>query len=225
VSVTLRLRANAALYAFAPPPTGRRGRPALKGRRLGSLAELAAGAVFERVETAAGTRHVHVVRGLWYSVFHTQPVQVVLVRGPEREEGFDVAILSTDTDASAAQLIERYGRRWAIETCFQEAKQTTGVGQARNRTERAVERTVPFGFLCQTLVIAWYTLHGDHTRDLDARRGGAPWYTQKTALSYHDMLTALRRELIRAQFPPQGGRRPSPREFTNAARALEKTAA
>ena len=42
VTVTTRMRANAALFALAPPPTGRRGRPALKGARLASLAQLAA---------------------------------------------------------------------------------------------------------------------------------------------------------------------------------------
>lgn len=43
------MRANAADFALASPPTGKRGRPALKGARLGSLAELAATAVFEPV--------------------------------------------------------------------------------------------------------------------------------------------------------------------------------
>lgn len=225
VTVTLRLRANAALYAFAPPRTGKRGRPALKGQRLGSLGELARGAVFQTVQTADGNAQAHVVRGLWYSVFHTRPVQVVLVRGADRDQGFDIAILSTDTDASAGQLIERYGQRWAIETCFQEAKQTTGVGQARNRTERAVQRTVPFGFLCQSLVIAWYALHGDHRRDLDTRRKSAPWYTQKATISYQDMLTALRRELIRAQLPPRAARHPTPPQITHAAHTPARYAA
>ena len=39
---TTRLPANAALYAPAPPRTGKRGRPRLKGARLGRPAELAA---------------------------------------------------------------------------------------------------------------------------------------------------------------------------------------
>jgi len=49
VTVTTRMRANAAEFALAPPATGKRGRPALKGARLGSLAELAATAGFEPV--------------------------------------------------------------------------------------------------------------------------------------------------------------------------------
>ena len=43
---TTRLRCNAALHAMAPPRTGKRGRPRLKGDMLGSLAALAAAAYF-----------------------------------------------------------------------------------------------------------------------------------------------------------------------------------
>ena len=73
-------------------------------------------------------------------------------------------------------------------------------GDARNRVEKAVKRTVPFGFLTQTITIAWYAVHGDPEADLATRRRSAPWYRQKTTVSYTDMLAALRRELIRNEF-------------------------
>ena len=41
VTMTSRLRANAALYQPAPPPTGERGRPRKWGARLPSLAKIA----------------------------------------------------------------------------------------------------------------------------------------------------------------------------------------
>jgi hypothetical protein len=124
---------------------------------------------------------------------------VVLIRKPDRSDGFDIAIASTDTDASTAELIARYDSRWTIETAHQEAK-AHGVGQARNRVQKAVERTVPFGFLAQTITIAWYALHGDPDADLHARRHAAPWYRHKATISYADMLAALRRELIRHEY-------------------------
>jgi DDE superfamily endonuclease len=204
VTLTTRMRANAAVFAFAPPPTGKRGRPALKGARLQSLAQLAAGAVFKpvTVTTAGGrerTAHIHEFSCLWYGPLHTRAVKVILIRNPGTSDGFDVALASTDTTATAAMLIARYDSRWTIETCHQEAK-THGVGQARNRVQQAVERTVPFGFLTQTITIAWYQLHGNPGRDLSARRKAAPWYRQKTTVSYTDMLAALRRELIRHEY-------------------------
>ena len=229
VTVTTRMRANAAVFKLAPPRTGKRGRPALKGARMASLAQLAATAVFEPVTITgpdARTRVEHVWRTtcLWYGPLHTRPVAVMLIRKPDRAEGFDVAIASTDTTTTTAALIARYDSRWTIETAHQEAK-THGVGQARNRVQKAVERTVPFGFLAQTITIAWYALHGNPDADLQARRRSAPWYRQKATISYADMLAALRHELIRheywAQAPattstPQISPAPSPSALTAA---------
>lgn len=127
---------------------------------------------------------------------------MILIRNPSQEEGLDIALASTDSNAASAALIARYDSRWTIETCHQEAK-AHGVGEARNRVQKAVERTVPFGFLCQTITIAWYQLHGNPQTDLTERRRTAPWYRQKTTISYTDMLAALRRELIRHEYQPQ----------------------
>ncbi len=206
VSVTSRMRANAAVYEL--PPVGRRpgqqGRTPLKGPKLQSLAQIATTAVFTPV-TITGpdgrtrTAHIHEFVCLWYTPFHTRPVKVILIRNPGRSDGFDIALASTDTDATPAELIVRYDSRWTIETAHQEAK-AHGVGEARNRVQRAVKRTVPFGFLTQTITVTWYALHGDPQADLHERRRTAPWYRQKTTISYADMLATLRRELIRNEF-------------------------
>jgi len=206
VSVTTRMRANAALHKLAPPSRtpGQQGRPPLKGARLESLTEIAKDALFIAV-TITGpdgrerTAYVHEFVCLWYTPFYTRPVKVILIRNPGRSDGFDVALASTDADAQAAELIARYNSRWTIETAHQEAK-AHGVGQARNRVKQAVARTVPFGFLCQTITVAWYAVHGDPEADLHTRRRASPWYRQKTTISYSDMLAALRRELIRHEF-------------------------
>jgi len=112
VSVTTRMRGNAAVYALTPAPTGRRGRPALKGERLASLAEIAKAAVFEAV-TITGpdgrerAAQIHAFVCLWYTPFHTRAITVILIRNPGREDGFDVALASTDTTAQAGELIAR----------------------------------------------------------------------------------------------------------------------
>jgi hypothetical protein len=211
VSLTTRMRANAAVYEL-PPASGSqgRGRRRLKGARMGSLAEIAASASFKPVtltgrDARKRTALVHEFTCLWYKPFHTRPIKVLLVRNPHNTEGFDIAIASTDTTADAGELISRYDSRWVIETVHQEAK-NHGVGDARNRVKLAVERTVPFGFLTMTITIAWYQLCGDPQADLKERRRQAPWYRQKTTVSYVDMLAALRRELIRDEYWAQAHR-------------------
>jgi hypothetical protein len=229
VTVTTRMRSNAAVFALAPPRTGKRGRPALKGARLASLAELAASAVFEPVtitgpDGRSRVEHVWQTTCLWYGPFHTRPVVVMPIRKPDRAEGFDVALASTDTTATTAELIARYDSRWTIETAHQQAK-AHGVGQARNRVRKAVERTVPFGFLTQTITIAWHAPHGNPNADLDARRRAAPWYRQKATVSYADMLAALRRELIRHEYWAQAPAATSTPQITPAASPSVRTAA
>ena len=220
VTVTTRMRSNAAVFALAPPRTGKRGRPALSGERLGSLAQLAASAVFAPV-TISGpggrtrVEHVWSTTCLWYGPFHTRPVVVMLIRKPDRADGFDVAIASTDIAATTAESIARYDSRWSIETAHQEAK-AHGVGEARNRVQNAVERSVPFGFLTQTITIAWYALHGNPQADLDERRRTAPWYRHKSTVSYTDMLAALRRELIRHEYWAQAPAATSQPQITPA---------
>lgn len=94
----------------------------------------------------------------------------------------------------------RYAARWAIEVAFSDAEHVTGVGEARNRTQRAVERTVPFGLQVQTLVVVWYHLTGHSPRVIIDLRNRARWHTTKTHPGCHDMLIKLRRALIAGQY-------------------------
>ena len=230
VSVTSRLKSNARLYAPAPPRTGKRGQPAKKGRQLPKLKQIADDpqTVWEAREvTRSGKRQTvlcHTLECLWYDVWGQRPVRVVLVKATNRSDGYDVALITMDTHASAAEIIERYDERWAIEVSYEDAKQITGIGQARNRVEKAVERTVPFGFLCQTIAITWYALHGRAEHDVNHRRQRSPWYLQKRFPSYQDMLSCLRRAVIAAQYLPVTPRRPTQQQISRPAPAL-KTAA
>jgi hypothetical protein len=210
VNLTTRMRTNAAIHELPPARRAHQhGRTPLKGKRMGSLAEIAKAATFTSV-TLTGrdgrtrTALVHEFTCLWYKPFHTRPLKVTLVKNPNSTKDFDIAIATTDTTTTPSQTIERYDGRWVIETVHQEAK-NHGVGDAQNRVKGAVRRTVPFGFLTITITICWYQLCGDPQADLKERRLKAPWYRQKTSVSYADMLAALRRELIRQEFHAQAG--------------------
>src|SRR6266702_2210566 len=151
---TTRLPANAVLYGPKPPPTGKRGRPRVKGDRLGTCAQIAvsatwAGAVIS-VYGHDTTVQITVIDALWHGSFKTAPGRVVLVRDPDSGKPCDLALFTLDTQASPAAIAERYSWRWAIEPSNATGKQILGVGDACNRAEKAAERTVPFGFLIQT---------------------------------------------------------------------------
>lgn len=203
VTWTTRLRSNAALYDLAPPRTGRRGRPRSRGDKLAGLGVLSGQLHFSPVQvTRYGTTasvSAAAVTCLWHGVFGSQPVTVVCVR-ERAKTGYDIALVSTDVDATRAQLIERYASRWSIEVAIEDAKQTVGVGQARNRVQAAVERTVPFGLTIGTLAVVWYALCGHDPDDVAIARQAAPWYRTKAHASVLDMVAKLRRVVIAAQF-------------------------
>jgi DDE superfamily endonuclease len=226
VTLTVRVRRNAVIHARPEPRTGR-GRPRKKGQRLGSVGELADTPPqrWHQVQIAGqSTITIQAIPGLWYPVWGPQPVQVILVRERENTK-LAVAIISTDPTATPSQLIARYAQRWTIETCFHDAKSTCGVGQARNRTPRAVERTVPFGLLCQTIAITWYALHGNPTADVHRHRQHAPWYQTKRDPSMPDILASLRRELIKAEYRRQHPPHHKPRQKPSTPNQQTHTAA
>jgi hypothetical protein len=122
------------------------------------------------------TVHIAEIRCLWYGSFHTQSVRVVLLREDGTDTGYDLALVATDPATSPAALITRYAWRRSIEVTFAEARDLLGAGQARNRTENAVRRTVPFGLYAYPITVLWYTLHGHHPANVADRRDRAPWY-------------------------------------------------
>ncbi|MCY0924507.1 hypothetical protein OS965_41635, partial [Streptomyces sp. H27-G5] len=107
---------------------------------------------------------------LWYGAFKDLPVRLVLVRDLDSPKPYDLALVSTDLDSLADDLVERYGTRRPIESVFEHMRGELGIGQARNRTRRAVERTVPFGLAVYTIVVLWYAAHGHHPADITERR-------------------------------------------------------
>jgi SRSO17 transposase len=212
VTWTTRLAANAALLGPAPARTGKRGRPRKKGSPLGSLAQIAARATWRAVtvQRYGQTADVRLAeqRVQWYGPWKDLPVRLILLR--DTSKYYDLAIITTDLTTPVEQIVHRYASRWSIEVVFSQRRQILGVGQARNRTARAVERTVPFGLTVHTLVICWYARRGNPTADVAAHRTASPWYTRKTEVSFQDMTDTLRRVIIAARSTPR-----SPRQATN----------
>ncbi len=232
VCMIARLKSTAALYDFpGEREPHRRGRSPLKGERLGRVSEIAAAVsdrfvpIFPKKLGLPASLSVYALDCMWFGVFHTRAVRVVIVADPKGKRAMAMALVSTDTSLSAQEIVEHYALRWTIEVCFRDAKQLSGVGEARNRTPRAVKRTVPFGFLCQSLTVTWYALNGDPTEDVTARRHHAPWYRHKRAPSYGDMLVALRRAMIAVEFPREAPPDPKQRKFTRPTQEVTLAAA
>jgi hypothetical protein len=225
VTWTTRLPKNAVLFAPAPPPVRKPGRPPRKGPRLGTPADLAAAAAW-----TPATVHIYgrdtaedlaEVTCLWYGCLDVITVRVILAR----DAVTTLALVTTDLAAPAAALVERYAGRWSIEQAFADARHVLGAGEARTRARKAVERTVPFAMLVHSLVITWYARHGHDPADITARRQAQPWYTAKTEPSFEDMLTKLRRVLITARISGGSPAHPEPGQIQAVLAAWHAAAA
>lgn len=222
ITWTTRLKVTSVLYELPPPRTGRTGRPRTKGPRLGTPSDLARAAIWRTTSVRRNGRtdtvHLAEIRCLWYGVFHTQIVRVVLVRDDKPrtadtdERGYGLPMVTTDLVSEAEDLVARYAARWGIEQSFADARQILGVGEARNRLRPAVERTIPFALVCFALVTIWYALSGHSPEDTAGHKARARWYTTKSEPSYDDMVIKLRRVIIAARFSHPGPYRPQPEE-------------
>lgn len=209
VTMIGRSRLDAAIYE--PPPVrraGQMGRPRVRGAKLPSpAARIAAGklpwhklrvTVYGKTVTVS----IGVIDALWYVAAGSELIRLVVVRdfpGHERDDVF----ACTDPTLSAVSIIETFANRWSLEVTFQEVKRKLGFEDPQNRTERAVERTAPFALWMYSLVILWYLDIGQKLRC--ARMKVMPWYRDKSAPAFSDMLATLRRaSWSQRLFDPRG---------------------
>ena len=169
------------------------------------------------------TVEITVIDSIWYGAFGNTEGRTVLVREPGTEKV--LAIFTTDTTSDTETVVARYADRWPIEVAIAGGKQLLGIGQARNRLQLAVERTVPLSFCVYSLVVVWYTLHGYHPDDLTGRRADQPWYSHKDDIAFEDMLAKLRRSLVAARITGIDAAQPDPRKYRDYELACAAAAA
>jgi len=65
----------------------------------------------------------------------------------------------------------------SIEVCFHDGKSITGVSETQNRVAKAVQRSVPFTFMAQTITVLRYTTNAKPETQIAERRRNArtPW--------------------------------------------------
>lgn len=194
-----RMRSDAAIYQLPPKHRPcRRGRRKKKGKRLPTPRQLAARRKkgWRTVEVLAYgktvKKRVLSILCLWYHLSKDKPVKLLIVRDPTGQQKDDY-LFCTEASVPDEQIIERFAARWPIEECIHDAKQFGGFEQVQGWCKRTVERQAPFALLVQTLVKAWYLLHGVDAASAQPR--GAQicgWMQPKDHPSYLDMLATLR---------------------------------
>lgn len=199
-----RLRLDARLYDFPPPPVpGRRGRKPQKGARLKALKARIEearvhGEALELNWYGGERRRVRVLSGvaLWHKPGQRPlPIRWVLVVRAEGEPQA-TAFFCTCPTCTPATIIQAFILRWNVEVTFQESRRHLGVETQRQWSDLAIARTTPallglFSLLC---LMAHRLSQG---RELLPR--SAAWYLKEQA-TFSDVLAYVRRALWAARY-------------------------
>jgi hypothetical protein len=138
----------------------------------------------------------------WYDSAGQRLLQVVLVRDPQRKWR-DEALLCSDLELTAEEVILGYMRRWSVEVAYCDAKQMLGFHDPMVRSEESVPRAHAMAWFVGSLVVLWYVETGQH--ELQAHRH-RPWYKDKVFPTFADMLACCRLHLWRNWLKSEPGR-------------------
>jgi len=200
VSVITRLRLDAALYDPPPPRApGQRGRPRRKGKRRPTLEAVLTDAKtpWSRLTVddwyGEGPRAVDVATdtAVWY---HSgkPPVAIrwVLIRDPQKRFK-PQALVSTNREHTAEQMLPWFVRRWTMEVTFEEARAHLGMETQRQWNDRAIARATPALLSLYSIITLTAQLLID--KGATCVRSTA-WYG-KTRPTFSDAIALVRRQL------------------------------
>jgi hypothetical protein len=205
-AVVTRLRLDAALFGFPQPKPKGRGRPAIKGKRMPSLAHvLHDPATLWQSHTVPlwygrTNRTLEITTGvaIWYhSGLPPLPIRWILVRDPKgKSKDLEAklepqAFLCTDLQAGPIQILDWFISRWQVEVTFQETRAHLGVETQRQWSDLAILRTTPALLGLFSIVSLW--MH-DITQGRDIAPKTAAWYP-KARLTFSDAIAAVRKEI------------------------------
>ena len=190
-----RIQRNAKIFDLPPKRRKKtRGRPRKKGKRLANPQKMTSYIHhWQQIEFCQRgktvKRLVYTRQVIWYWVSH-QPILLVISRDPSGKERDDF-LFTTDLTMTAAEVLECYNDRWAIEDTFKNTKQFLGGQQPQAYKGQGPERAAALSLCLYSMVWLWYLRQKSRARTFWVQ----PWYRQKATPSFANALCCLRREL------------------------------
>ena len=201
VTMITRLRSDAALYLPLKKKSKhhrrKRGRPALKGKRLPALGTLAR--QVKKFSSLTLTLYGE-PKTIEYRQFHAywRPagtvVNIVIVKYPRKRGTVTAYFLSTSCTQSVESILTLVAARWSLENAFKDMKQHLGLNSWQCWSERAVTRSVPLTCTAYSTLMLWS--YQQVTQFAPTLWDAMPWNKQKDTLSIGDVLYQLKSQCI-----------------------------
>lgn len=201
------LRLDAAIYDFPPEiqqGENRMGRPPIKGKPQEKLKLLL---------DDANVKWDTVVFSFWYgeenkkmqitsgkSIWYRggEPaiaIKWVLIKDPNGEHR-PFALLCTDLELDAVQIVKHYVKRWQVEVTFQEVRAHLGVETQRQWSDLAILRTTPVLMASFSLITLWANSLNKQNKMVIEKTS---WY-KKQKPTFSDALASVRKRIYEYQF-------------------------
>lgn len=199
VTIITRLRLDAALYDPAPPRNDHQvGRPRKKGERQPTLevrltdpATQWSDVLVHWYDRSMRSVRLASATAVWYHG-GLPPVTIRWVLITDPTGAFrPQALLSTDPNLTAEQILEWFVLRWQLEVTFEEARAHLGIETQRQWSDLAILRTTPalLGLFSLVTLFAHHLLQG---QDLSPRQ--AAWYCKELP-TFADTMALVREQL------------------------------
>jgi hypothetical protein len=200
ICMITRFRMDAALYEPAKTKPGAMGRPRKKGKRLPTL---------EKMAEDKHTRWKRLTVREWYGEkkrpievtsktavwYHTGqpplPIRWVIVRDPKQIFKTQ-AVLCTDINISADQIIQWFTQRWQLEVTFHEVRTHLGVETQRQWADLSILRITPALLSLFSVVTLLANLHA-RKQELPIQQ--TAWYLKKLP-TFSDALSIVKQTLF-----------------------------
>lgn len=199
VCLVSRLRLDACLYEFPPPPQPtKRGPKPKKGKKQSPLSERIKDKSVQwtpiTIDWYEGIkRDLEILSGisLWYTpCFDPVPIKWVVVRDPSGQLQTE-AFFCTDLAASEQQILTWFVLRWNIEVSFEELRKHLGFETQRQWSDPAIARTTPALFAMFSLVVLMAL---EILKSKTLTIATCAWY-QKTDAAFSDVIALVRRHI------------------------------
>ena len=200
ICMITRFRLDAALYQPVKPEPGKMGRPRKKGNRIPTLETIAEDKLtsWKRLTVqewyGEKKRDIEITSktAVW---FHSGkpplPIRWVIVRDPKKVFKTQ-ALLCTDINVSAVQIVEWFVRRWQVEVTFHEVRTHLGVETQRQWADLSILRTTPALLGLFSIVTLLANLHAQKQK-LPVQQ--AAWY-KKQLPTFSDALRIVKQTLF-----------------------------
>ena len=202
-----RMRRDANIYdLLGKKRKKQRGRPRNTGKKLPAPEQMAKIIHnFKLVKTCergkSRKRLVYTRKVVWYRVSQ-KPVLLVISRDPAGKEKDDF-FFTTDLSLTAAEVISGFAGRWSIEDTFKNTKQFIGGQEPQTWKGKGPERAAALSLWIYSAIWLWYLQQESKRRYFFVQ----PWYLGKSAPSFADALSCLRRVLWQDRIKCMFGKR------------------